>query len=138
MLDLSVQTPQSAPGNTTLLHWILPGLNRSSGSALASSQKAIAPYIGPGPPAGQTHTYALFLYNESDDFAVPANYVPFFNNLTASVYNRIGFDISNFTDETNLGEPIASDYFLVGTPAGTPTASSGAAATPSVVTRLCG
>jgi hypothetical protein len=52
MLDLSVQAgPDST--NTTLLHWILPGLIAPSGATtLTLHQSAIAPYFPPGPPAG--------------------------------------------------------------------------------------
>ncbi|KIW18414.1 hypothetical protein PV08_02702 [Exophiala spinifera] len=122
MMDFSVEaTPES---NTTLLHWILAGLSSPDGTTtLTSHQGVIAAYFPPGPPAGQTHTYGVFLYNEPRNFAVPADYVPFFNNLTASVYNRVGFNLTKFVAETGLGAPVAADWFLVTTPNTTATSS---------------
>lgn len=113
-MDISIETTGPSGQNTTLLHWIIPSLSSSNGSqALTSSANPIAPYFPPGPLAGQTHTYVLFLYDEPASFTIPSDYIPFFANLTTSLYNRIGFNISKFTDETHLGSPIAADYFLV-------------------------
>jgi hypothetical protein len=117
MMDFSVEATGSTESNTTLLHWILPGLSSPNGTTtLTSHEGAIAPYFPPGPPPGQTHTYGVFLYSEPADFAVPTDYIPFFNNLTASVYNRVGFNLTNFVAETGLGAPVAADWFLVSTP----------------------
>jgi hypothetical protein len=126
MLDLSVQNNGT---NTTLLHWILPGLSGTSN--LTSNKTEVAPYFPPGPPVGQTHTYGLFLYTETPNFAIPADYVPFFKNLSASVFNRVGFNLTKFVDETGLGVPVASDWFLVGTP-NTTTTSMGPSGTGSM------
>ena len=116
MMDLSVE-PNNIPtaSNTTLIHWILPGLSfpDATTAALTSPSDPIAPYYPPGPPAGQTHTYALFLYAEPSNFAVPADYVPIFKNLTASVENRVGFNLTEFVAQTGLGDPLAADWFLV-------------------------
>jgi hypothetical protein len=136
MLDLSVEPNNNPAGtNTTLIHWLLPGLSspNETTTALTSQGNATVPYLPPGPPAGQTHTYALFLYQEPTDFSIPAEYVPFFENITASVYNRVGFNLTEFVDKTYLGSPVAADWFLVSnttsnaasSPSGaTPTASS--------------
>ena len=131
MLDFSVEPNNNPAGtNTTLLHWLLPGLSspNETTTALTSPENATAPYFPPGPPAGQTHTYALFLYQEPADFSIPAEYVPFFENITASVYNRVGFNLTEFVDKTYLGSPVAADWFLVSNTArnaaSTPTASS--------------
>jgi phosphatidylethanolamine-binding protein len=116
MMDLSVE-PNNIPTetNTTLIHWILPGLSflNATTTALTSHSDAIAPYFPPGPPAGQTHTYALFLYDEPPNFTIPADYVPIFKNLTASVENRVGFNLTEFVEQTGLGDPLAADWFLV-------------------------
>lgn len=125
MMDLSIQLaslPGAAPnitGNTTALHWILPGLAASNTTAraavtgLASTASVIAPYINPQPPAGQSHTYTLFLYDEPSNFTVPADYTAYFANLTASPLNRVGFNMTKFTDESGLGSPVAANWFLV-------------------------
>ena len=136
MLDLSVEPNNNPAGtNTTLIHWILPGLSspNETTTTLTSQENAPVPYFPPGPPAGQTHTYALFLYQEPADFSIPSEYVPFFENITASVYNRVGFNLTEFVDKTYLGSLVAADWFLVSnttsnaasSPSGaTPTASS--------------
>ena len=136
MLDLSVEPNNNPAGtNTTLIHWILPGLSspNETTTTLTSQENAPVPYFPPGPPAGQTHTYALFLYQEPADFSIPSEYVPFFENITASVYNRVGFNLTEFVDKTHLGSLAAADWFLVSnttsnaasSPSGaTPTASS--------------
>jgi hypothetical protein len=144
MLDLSVEPYNNPAGtNTTLLHWLLPGLSspNETTTALTSQENATVPYFPPGPPAGQTHTYALFLYQEPADFSIPAEYIPFFENITASVYNRVGFNLTEFVDKTYLGSPVAADWFLVSNTTSnaassssgtTPTASpTGAVASPS-------
>ena len=113
-MDFSVET--GGGPNTTLLHWMLPGLSSPNGTTrLMSQQGEIAPYFPPGPPAGQTHTYGIFLYIEPASFAVPANFIPFFKNLTApgaSVLTRVGFNLTTFVAETGLGAPVAADWFL--------------------------
>lgn len=136
MMDFSVEPNNNPAGtNTTLLHWLLPGLSspNASTATLTSREDATAPYFPPGPPAGQTHTYALFLFRQPADFNIPADYVPFFKNLTASVYNRIGFNLTKFVEKTDLGSPIAADWFLVSntTSAAESGSSSGATATAS-------
>ena len=136
MLDLSVEANGPTAPNTTLLHWILPGLSSSSKSTstttvLLSDEAAIATYYPPGPPANQTHTYALYLYDVPVTFSVPADYVPYFNNLTASVYNRVGFNLTDFAEKSGLGEPVAADWFLISNITTAAASSSGAATTVS-------
>lgn len=131
MLDLSVQAGPNST-NTTLLHWILPGLIAPSGATtLTSYQSAIAPYFPPSPPAGQTHTYTLLLYKMFGPLKISADYIPFFSNLTASVYNRIGFNLTKFVDESHLGDLVAADWFLVSTPVST---NSSVSAAPRITT----
>jgi Phosphatidylethanolamine-binding protein len=117
MMDFSVETTGSTGLNATLLHWILAGLSApNETTTLTTHQGEIAPYFPPGPPTGQTHTYGVFLYNEPVNFAIPADYILFFNNLTTSVFNRVGFNLTKFVAETGLGAPVAADWFLVTTP----------------------
>lgn len=140
MIDPDVQLPQSS-SKATLVHWLLPGLKPSPKGGLASDQNALAPYVGPSPPPGQTHQYLLFLYSQPASFSVPANYVAYFKNITASVYNRVPFDVANFTTEAGLGEALAANWFLLGTPAAasssvsaSASASGSATASPNATT----
>jgi hypothetical protein len=120
MMDFSVPINGPTKPNTTLLHWTLPGLSSLNGTTtLTSHQAQIAPYFPPSPPAGQTHTYGVFLYSEPANFVVPPNFIPFFDNLTApgaSALTRIGFNLTNFVAEAGLRTPVAADWFLVSTP----------------------
>jgi phosphatidylethanolamine-binding protein len=128
MLDFSVSLNGPTAPNTTLLHWIVAGLSYPNDTTtLTSHQGEIASYFPPSPPLGQTHTYGVFLYPEPAKFAIPADFVPFFANLSASPLNRIGFNLTHFVEETGLGEPVAADWFLVSTP--NVTTSSSAVAT---------
>jgi phosphatidylethanolamine-binding protein len=141
MLDFSVSLNGPAAPNTTLLHWILAGLSSPNNTTtLTSHQGEIASYFPPGPPPGQTHTYGVFLYPEPAKFAIPADYVPFFANLSASPLNRIGFNLTHFVEETGLGEPVAADWFLVSTPNVTMSSSAVAtgAATATTTTIITG
>lgn len=128
-MDFSVEANGPTAPNTTLIHWILTGLSSPNDTTtLTSHQGEIATYFPPGPPPGQSHTYGVFLYAEPRDLAIPADYVPFFANLTASPYNRIGFNLTHFVAETGLGKPVAADWFLVSTP-NTPSSSTVATGT---------
>ena len=136
MLDLSVEANGPTAPNTTLLHWILPGLSSSPKStatttALLSDEAPIAPYYPPGPPANQTHTYALYLYDVPATFTVPTDYVPYFSNLTASVYNRVGFNVTDFAERSGLGEPVAANWYLISNTTTATASSSGVATTVS-------
>jgi hypothetical protein len=135
MLDLSVRLNNNpAATNTTLIHWLLPGLSspNETTTALTSQENATVPYLPPHPRAGQTHTYALFLYKEPADFSIPAEYVPFFETITASVYNRVGFNLTDFADKSHLGSPVAADWFLVSnTTSNAASTSSPSGATPT-------
>ena len=137
MMDLSVE-PNNIPtaSNTTLIHWILPGLSfaNATTTALTSYSDAIAQYFPPGPPAGQTHTYALFLYDEPPNFTIPADYVPIFKNLTASVENRVGFNLTEFVEQTRLGDPVAADWFLVSNTTASAVGSSPSSSSSGVTT----
>lgn len=135
-MDLTVEANGPSGPNTTLLHWLLRGLSSSPQSnanlsALQSDQAAIAAYFPPGPPANQTHTYAFYLYNEPASFSVPASYAAYFKNLTVSVYNRIGFNLTDFTEKSGLGEPVAANWYMISNTTAATASSTGAAASAS-------
>jgi phosphatidylethanolamine-binding protein len=137
MLDFSVSLNGPTGPNTTLLHWIVAGLSSPNGTTtLTTHQGEIASYFPPGPPPGQTHTYGIFLYPEPAKFAIPADFVPFFANLSASPFNRIGFNLTHFVEETGLGKPVAADWFLVNTPNVTTSTSVVATSAVTVTTTI--
>jgi len=123
MMDFSVKFPPDTPTNQTLLHWIQPGL-AASGRSLKSDASPFAPYLPPAPPPGQTHTYGVFLYEQPSGFNIPDDFVEYFKNLTTAVENRIGFPLDKFVKSAKLGQPLAADNFLVGTPANASTTAN--------------
>jgi len=132
MLDLSVHLTPDAP-NTTLVHYAQSNLNTSSGlkTALSSSDRPEAPYIGPSPPAGQTHIYVFYLFRQPIPFVIPDQYKAYFANITASVTNRVGFNMTEFAAAAKLVGPVAANWLEVSTPPGSSTSSGTSTATVS-------
>ncbi|KAI9765920.1 MAG: hypothetical protein M1840_007061 [Geoglossum simile] len=123
MMDLDVVFNGT---NTNLVHWIQGDFGASDGSPkLSSSQGPIAPYLSPAPPAGQNHRYVQMLFKEPRGFSIPASFTAIFANLTASVVNRIGFDLNKFIAEAKLDDLVAGNFFRVAT------ANETASATPT-------
>ncbi|KAF9765168.1 hypothetical protein IL306_002595 [Fusarium sp. DS 682] len=130
MMDISVVLkPGSSP--TTLIHWVRPYLWSESGALKSTVSAALGPYMPPGPPPGQTHDYVVLLFEQPPNFKVPENYKSYFSNITASVNNRIGFNLTEFTDATELKQPVAANWFRVSTPAQSSTPASSAGASPT-------
>ncbi|PNP86430.1 hypothetical protein FNYG_00132 [Fusarium nygamai] len=129
MMDISVVLkPGAFP--TTLIHWVRPYLQPENGSFKPTSIAPLVPYMPPGPPPGQTHNYIVLLFEQPSNFKVPESYTPYFSNITASVNNRIGFNLTEFTDATELKQPVAANWFRVSTPVqSTSTASASPAGT---------
>lgn len=115
-----------------MIHWILPSLTTLSTntSTLSSTAADLVPYLGASPPAGYSHLYAFYLYEQvNSTLTLPDSWATYFANITASVYNRLGFEIDDFASAVGLGPLAAANYFYV-----TGVASNGtttATATPS-------
>jgi hypothetical protein len=74
-----------------------------------SLSSAPAPYIGPNPPAEtppHPHRYTQLLYHQPANFAVPAS-------QAATVQQRRGFNLTEFTQAAGLSTPLAANYFQV-------------------------
>jgi hypothetical protein len=69
----------------------------------------------------------VFLYEQPNkDFVIQNEFFQqYFKNLTVSVDNRIGFNLTQFTQTSNLGNPLAANYFLVTTPNNSSTTTAG-------------
>ncbi|CZR45816.1 uncharacterized protein FPRO_15008 [Fusarium proliferatum ET1] len=116
MMDISVVLkPGASP--TTLIHWIRPYLLSENGSLKSTNIAALVPYMPPGPPPGQTHNYVVLLFEQPPNFKVPDSYKTSFANITTSINNRIGFNLTDFTEATELKKPVAANWFRVSTPA---------------------
>ena len=93
-----------------ILHWLQAGfaVEASSGD-LASSDPAIASWIGPGPPPiSSPHRYIFFLYDQPSDFDAKL----FSKASGFGVRDRMRWDLSKFEKEAKLGSAIAATYFL--------------------------
>ncbi|ETS76602.1 hypothetical protein PFICI_11989 [Pestalotiopsis fici W106-1] len=106
-----------------LLHWLYQdGAVRDDGTIFNSTSLAV--YVGPSPPAGETHRYLFLAFSQPEKFATSINYdadIPI---------SRAGFNPQAFANQTGLGLPYAVNYFLVsGTSSNTTTTASSPVAT---------
>ncbi|KAJ3505422.1 hypothetical protein NLJ89_g7424 [Agrocybe chaxingu] len=68
---------------------------------------AVTEYKQPSPPSNSDpHRYTWLLFNQSPKFSR--------QTLVDSTTNRLYFDIAKFAQETELGDPIAGNFVLVG------------------------
>lgn len=126
---------------TTLLQWFQPNLLVTDHILNANinnkhATKAVgASYLEPSPPYGSgPHEYTLLLFEQPQDFSVPAQYDRI--NPPADVDARVGFNITEFIAATKLGTPVAANYFraLNGSAAQTKSVSSSIAAVTRAMT----
>lgn len=134
-MDISVVLkPGALP--KTLIHWVRPYLQPENDSFKPTSTAPLVPYMPPGPSPGQTHNYIVLLFEQPSNFKVPESYTPYFSNITASVNNRIGFNLTEFTDATELKQPVAANWFRVSSPVqSTSTASASPASTQTTLSQ---
>ena len=94
-----------------LLHWYQPDLlvdTRTSGFLLRNFTDAGAPYVGPQPNAGPSHSYVVLLFRQPPDYKFPECFNSIF---PLSIEARRGFDINLFIKISGLEEPFAANYF---------------------------
>jgi len=119
MVDTDVITGNSST-KTTILHYFQTDLNvTSTGSnytrlASPSNIPAVYPYLTPGPPAGQIHRYTLLLFPQPSTLTAAIVGAAFKSAFAASGKDRVGFNIANFQQATEIKAPIASRYFEFG------------------------
>lgn len=105
-----------APGGITntsfspFLHWLTP-VSASSSEILSgqNSTSAVAPYIGPAPPAGNgMHRYVVLLLSVPGVvFQWPSNFPAFDANNEES---RVVFDVEKFAIAGRF-QPVAANWF---------------------------
>ncbi|KAF2721590.1 PEBP-like protein [Polychaeton citri CBS 116435] len=109
-LDLDAPFP-SWSGLGPILHWIQPGFKAGPDNLLVSSDAFVADYIGPAPPPGSSpHRYVFYLFTQPSSFDGP-KYAPA-DGKPMGVWGRIRFDFDDWIRKAQLGEPLASNYFL--------------------------
>jgi hypothetical protein len=127
MLDLDVPLN----GGTTLLHWLVPDVvpNASNGQLTIpnTTDTPGAPYFGPAPPPGNAHRYVELLFDQPENFEIPADFASI--NPPKNVTDRIGFDLEKFVEESGLKKLVAGNFFRV---QNTTTTASGTGASAQV------
>ncbi|KAK5064464.1 hypothetical protein LTR84_000297 [Exophiala bonariae] len=119
--------PEGQTEKVEFLHWFQPDLAESdellagllavqnSSDSINATTSALpsAPYLAPTPPEGSgPHRYTFLLYAQPDDFSVPASYASFFVDVP-DLSNRLPFNIKQFAEDSDLGEPLAANWFRV-------------------------
>ncbi|EDU45897.1 PBP domain containing protein [Pyrenophora tritici-repentis] len=122
MVDLDVPRNGS---RVQLIHWFAMNITRSSplsantsGAALQIPDTNPVPYLQPSPPVGDIpHAYTFVLMQQPRNFSMPEQY-------STLAMNRVPFNVSQFTMDTNLTKPLAGNWITVQNTTGTPTASA--------------
>ncbi|KAF9478156.1 PEBP-like protein [Pholiota conissans] len=129
IVDPDAPTPQM-PNVSQFLHFIGGNFMADPTSGLLSnSSAALLDFFSPTPPVGSDpHRYVVLVFNQPDDFDTAA---PVFVNASTP---RTNFSVSDFALETNLGSPIAGNYFLVGPDDSDASTSSVSASDPATAT----
>lgn len=117
MIDPDAPSPD-APSASNILHWMAPDMSAKTAAqdfgplqgqaVLTNSTPNVVPFAPPGPPAtSSAHRYLLFLFEQPQGFAVPAQFTQF-NAMT-----RTNFDFNAFIAAAALGAPIAVNFMYV-------------------------
>ncbi|KAG6853704.1 hypothetical protein C0991_002240 [Blastosporella zonata] len=87
-------------------HWLLNGVQITSGQVSNTSAAAIVSYAGPGPAAGSgPHRYVIILYSQPDSFQAPAD---------LAEPTGVGlFVLDEYIKDSGLGPLVAATYFTV-------------------------
>jgi phosphatidylethanolamine-binding protein len=106
MMDLDINAGGTT--RTTLLHWLAYNIDLTTTPATVPADTGAA-YWQPSPPAGDiAHTYAIVLFMQPDNFALPAQYTDF-----STTDERQGFDLNTFATAAGLTNPLAANYIQV-------------------------
>lgn len=95
-----------------LLHWYQADLlvdTQSNKFVLRNFTNTGAPYVGPQPNPGPSHSYVILLFRQPPDYKFPQCFHGIF---PISVQARGGFDIRLFTEMAGLKELFAANYFI--------------------------
>lgn len=121
--------------NTTVLHWLRTNNTISSasspgtgiyplGNSTMQDASDLAPYYPPSPPfevPAHAHHYTLLLFEQADEKDVVIT-----EQLNQSLTYRVGFNLSDFVDNSGIGPLVAAKYFTLINTTSTANTSSGA------------
>ena len=114
---------------TTFLHWFAANVTGTLGGPLTipSTGPDSFMYLPPSPPAGDyPHRYIFFLYEQPENFTVPANVAAGATDFGA----RLGFDLKAFLEEGRITSALGATYMRISNssaPATTPAPSASGA-----------
>lgn len=111
--DYATLFPGLAANTTTHLHWWGGNYTLARHGLFLNSSDALAQYTAPRPRDATNHTYALYLFDQ------PENYVPSEVALNGSYYSQTSEARFNFTLAPivkKVGRPLAATYFLSNNP----------------------
>lgn len=117
MVDPDAPSPD-APTAANILHWMAADLSATTAaqdfgalqgqSVLTNTTPNAVPFAPPGPPAtSSAHRYLLFLFEQPENFAVPAAFAQF------NAQNRANFDLNAFMAAAGLSAPLAANFMFV-------------------------
>jgi len=118
MVDPDASYP-SNPTKAQYLHWLQPntklvhGAHSALGSfpfvlTTAANTSPVLDYQEPMPPTNSSaHRYIVYLYQQPSNFAIPPAFAGY------GIHNRSNFNIEAFAAASNLGLPLAANYFYV-------------------------
>ncbi|KAK9364365.1 hypothetical protein V1509DRAFT_613530, partial [Lipomyces kononenkoae] len=110
------------------LHTLYANVTSSNGNV---NWNVVAPFINPLPDTVAPHDYTLLLFNQPKaQLVIPSKYSPYMPLNFSDPYPREAFPLLDFIHDTQLGEPVAGNWFREGLPS-TNTSSSNAVSYPS-------
>jgi phosphatidylethanolamine-binding protein len=125
MIDQDVPAQAADPSapegsRTTILHWLQPNLIATEDiltvdvTMEAASTAIGAPYRPPTPPGGDiAHRYTFLLFEQPDNWAIPAEYSGINPPSESNPSAIFGFNITEFMAASGLAEPLAANFLRV-------------------------
>lgn len=108
-----------------LLHWYQPDMlaDYTNGDefVLNNFTNSGAPYVGPQPNPGPSHSYVILLFRQPPIYKFPQCFDTIF---PISVETRGGFDLPAFIKIAGLGELLGANWFTSQTPESRVTSTS--------------
>ncbi|PPR04058.1 hypothetical protein CVT24_010633 [Panaeolus cyanescens] len=110
LVDPDAPTPQTAMMGSQFLQFLGGDFMADPVTGiLLNNSAALMEYTPPTPPSGSDpHRYIVLVYNQSTNFDTDAP------SMFSSSTSQSSFDISTFAQSLGLGDPVAGNFFIVG------------------------
>jgi hypothetical protein len=111
--DYDTLVPGLADTTTTRLHWWGGNYTLGRHGLFKNSGDDIAVYTAPRPRGAANHTYALYLFDQPEDYVLPEAALDglYYSQTTAARFN---FTLAPIVKQ--VGRPLAATYFLSNNP----------------------